>query len=73
MNTDRLITMFCDLIKVPSETPDDKEFISYLEKIFKEEGAKTQNDDFGNLIKEAYDLDNNGIVEIVIFSTWELV
>jgi tripeptide aminopeptidase len=50
MNTDRLVSTFCDLVKIPSETPDDREFISHLEKIFEKQGAKILKDDFGNLI-----------------------
>ncbi|MCX6112790.1 MAG: M20/M25/M40 family metallo-hydrolase [Proteobacteria bacterium] len=50
MNKERLITTFCELVKIPSETPNDKEFISYLEKLFKKEGAQTQLDSYGNLV-----------------------
>ena len=50
MDKDRLISTFCDLVKIPSESPDDKEFIAYLETLFKKEGAKTVLDPFGNLI-----------------------
>jgi len=50
MDKERLINTFCDLVKIPSESPDDKDFILHMEKIFAKEGAKTTIDDFGNLI-----------------------
>ncbi len=50
MNTERLISTFCELVKIPSESPDDKEFISYVEKFLKIEGSKTKIDAYGNLI-----------------------
>ncbi|MFH1223098.1 MAG: hypothetical protein V1647_01990, partial [Pseudomonadota bacterium] len=50
MNTQRLINTFCELVKIPSESPDDKEFISFIEKLLKVEGAKTKKDAYGNLI-----------------------
>ena len=66
MNTDRLITTFCDLVRIPSETPDDKEFVSYLEKIFKKEGAKTLTDDFGNLVAK-FDAKDSSKTESIAF------
>ena len=50
MNTERLISTFCELVKIPSESPDDQEFISYIDKFLKIEGAKTKLDTYGNLI-----------------------
>ena len=50
MDTERLISTFCELVKIPSESPNDQEFISYVEKFLKIEGAKTRLDDYGNLI-----------------------
>ena len=50
MDPKRMIDTFCELVKVPSETPNDKEFIVHLEKLLKKEGAKTVRDSFGNLI-----------------------
>jgi tripeptide aminopeptidase len=50
MNSQRLITTFCDLVTVPSETPNDREFVSHLEKLFKKEGAHTRTDAYGNLV-----------------------
>jgi tripeptide aminopeptidase len=50
MNIDRLITTFCELVKIPSESPEDREFVAYMEELLKKEGAKTQKDDYGNLI-----------------------
>ena len=50
MNSERLIATFCELVKIPSETPNDREFVSYLEKLFKKEGAETHLDSYGNLV-----------------------
>ncbi len=50
MNTQRLISTFCELVKIPSESPNDQEFISYVEKFLKLEGAKAKKDSYGNLI-----------------------
>lgn len=50
MNKDRMIKTFCELVKIPSESPNDKEFVAYMEKLLSKEGAKTYVDDFGNLI-----------------------
>ena len=51
INTQRLIDTFCEFVKIPSESPNDQEFIAYLEKFFgKMEGAKTKKDSYGNLI-----------------------
>ena len=50
INVDRLVSTFCELVKVPSESPNDKEFISHLESLFKMLGAKTAKDSYGNLI-----------------------
>ncbi len=50
MNTQRLISTFLELVKIPSESPDDKEFISYVEKFLRLEGAKTKKDAYGNLV-----------------------
>ncbi|MBN1115242.1 MAG: M20/M25/M40 family metallo-hydrolase, partial [Oligoflexia bacterium] len=50
MNNKRLIDTFCELVRIPSESPDDREFIIYLEKLFGGLGGKTAVDDFGNLI-----------------------
>ena len=50
MDSKRMIDLFCELVKIPSESPNDKEFIAYMEKLLKTEGAKTVKDSFGNLI-----------------------
>ncbi len=51
INTQRLIDTFCEFVKIPSESPNDQEFIAHLEKFFgKMEGAKTKKDSYGNLI-----------------------
>jgi tripeptide aminopeptidase len=66
MDRDRLIKTFCDLVKIPSESPDDKEFIAYLEELFKKEGAKTAKDDFGNLVA-SFDAKGSSSKETVMF------
>ena len=51
INTQRLIDNFCDFVKVPSESPNDQEFITYIEKFFGQmEGATSKKDSYGNLI-----------------------
>ena len=50
MNRDRLISTFCEFVKIPSESPNDQEFIAHLEKFFKNEGGNTTLDSYGNLI-----------------------
>jgi len=50
MDSKRLVNTFCELVRIPSESPNDKEFISYMDNLLKKEGAKTVKDDFGNLI-----------------------
>ena len=50
MNKERMIATFCDLVKIPSESPNDREFVSHLEKLFKKEGAQTRTDTYGNLV-----------------------
>ena len=50
MDKERLVNTFCDLVKIPSETPNDQEFIAYMAKLLKEEGAEIVHDAFGNLL-----------------------
>jgi len=50
MNSQRLVDSFCEFVRISSETPNDKEFVSYMEKLLVKEGAKTVKDKFGNLI-----------------------
>ncbi len=51
INTQRLIDNFCEFVKVPSESPNDQEFITYIEKFFSQmEGSTSQKDSYGNLI-----------------------
>lgn len=59
MNSKRLISTFCELVKIPSESPNDREFISYVEKYLKIEGAKSQLDSYGNLIVKFPALNSN--------------
>ena len=66
MDTKRLIETFCDFVRIPSESPDDKEFISYMEGLLKKEGAQTQKDDFGNLLAR-FEAKNSNKTEPVLF------
>ncbi|MFH1223749.1 MAG: M20/M25/M40 family metallo-hydrolase [Pseudomonadota bacterium] len=66
MDKERLIKTFCELVKIPSESPDDKEFISYMEKLLQKEGANTIKDDFGNLVAK-FPAKNSSSKESVLF------
>lgn len=66
MNSDRMIKTFCELVKIPSESPDDKEFIAYMEKLLNKEGGKTHIDSFGNLIAK-FPAKNSQSKESVLF------
>jgi len=46
----RLVDQFIEMVKIPSESGDEKEMIEYLEKKFQKLGAETQIDSYGNLI-----------------------
>ena len=50
VNVDRLISTFCELVKIPSESPDDNEFIDHLSSLFKMMGGRPKKDSYGNLI-----------------------
>ena len=50
VNVDRLINTFCELIKVPSESPDDQKFIAHAESLLTMMGGKAKKDSYGNLI-----------------------
>ena len=59
MNSQRLLDTFCEMVKIPSESPNDKEFVAYMENILIKEGAKTVKDSFGNLIAKFPALNSN--------------
>jgi tripeptide aminopeptidase len=46
----RLIDQFIEMVKIPSESGNEKEMIEYLEKEFQKLGAQTTIDKYGNLI-----------------------
>lgn len=46
----RLIDQFLEMIKIPSESGNEKDMIEYLEKEFQKLGAKTIIDNYGNLV-----------------------
>jgi len=46
----RLIDHFLEMVKIPSESGNEKEMIEYLEKEFQKLGAQTTVDGYGNLI-----------------------
>lgn len=50
INVDRMVRSFCEMVKIPSEAPDDQKFVSYMENIWKNMGAKTRKDSYGNLV-----------------------
>lgn len=50
IRVDRLINTFCELVKIPSESPDDQKFIAHAESLFKMMGGKTKKDAYGNLV-----------------------
>ncbi|MEI6093430.1 MAG: peptidase dimerization domain-containing protein, partial [bacterium] len=50
VNVDRLIGTFCELVKIPSESPDDQKFIAHAESLLTMMGGKTKKDSYGNLI-----------------------
>jgi len=50
-NTDRLVSIFCELVQIPSESNNEQEFLSYLgQRLAKKNNAKITYDTFGNLI-----------------------
>ena len=66
MNRERMIQTFCDLVRIPSESPNDKEFVAYMEALLKKEGAKTKLDNYGNLIAK-FPAKNSKSTESVFF------
>lgn len=46
----KLIDQFLEMVKIPSESGNEKEMIEYLEKEFQELAGKTTIDKYGNLI-----------------------
>ena len=46
----RMIEQFLEMIKIDSESGNEKQMIEYLEKEFKLLGAETYIDDYGNLL-----------------------
>lgn len=45
-----MVKTLCELVKIPSESPNDREFIAYMQALLEKEGAKTELDSYGNLI-----------------------
>jgi tripeptide aminopeptidase len=66
MDSKRLIDTFCEFVKIPSESPEDREFVAYMEELLKKEGAKTQKDEFGNLLAK-FEAKNSNKKEPVLF------
>ena len=50
INVDRMVKNFIELVKIPSESPDDQKFIEHLDGLFKKMGGETKKDSYGNLI-----------------------
>lgn len=66
MDKERLISSFCDFVKIPSESPNDQEFIKYMENLLKKEGANTILDAFGNLLAR-FEAKNSSSQEPILF------
>jgi tripeptide aminopeptidase len=66
LDKDRLIKTFIELIKIPSESPNDKEFIAYVENLFTKMGAKCVKDKFGNLVAK-FSAKNSETKEPIMF------
>ena len=66
MDKTRMIETFCELVKIPSVAPNDKEFIAYMEQLLQKEGAKTVKDTFGNLVA-SFAAKNSSSTEYVAF------
>lgn len=50
INTQRMIETFFELVKIPSESEKDLDFINYLKSFFEKNGASTFTDAYGNLL-----------------------
>jgi len=48
--SERMITQFMDMVQIDSESGNEANFISYLEKEYQKLGATTELDSYGNLI-----------------------
>ena len=46
----RMIDQFMEMVRIPSDSGNEAEFITYLEKEFTKLGAQTQIDSYGNLV-----------------------
>jgi len=67
VNVNEMLSTFCELVKVPSESPDDQKFIEYLDGIFKKLGGKTAKDSYGNLITK-FDAKNSKSTTPIAFA-----
>lgn len=67
VNVDRLVSTFCELVKIPSESPNDEEFITHLASLFKMMGGKAKKDSYGNLIVK-FDAKNSKSNTSIAFS-----
>jgi len=48
--SERMISQFMDMVKIPSESGNEAEFINYLNSEFQRLGAEARKDSYGNLI-----------------------
>lgn len=48
--SDRMITQFMEMVRIPSESGNEAEMIAYLKKEFEELGAEARTDAYGNLV-----------------------
>ena len=48
--SERMIKQFMEMVQIDSESGNEANFISYLEKEYQKLGAKTELDSYGSLI-----------------------
>mgnify|MGYP000557281409 FL=1 len=48
--SDRMIAQFMEMVRIPSESGNEAEMISYLKKEFEALGGEAETDDYGNLV-----------------------
>ena len=48
--SERMIQQFMEMVKIPSESGNEAEFLTYLKGEFEKLGGKAEKDEYGNLI-----------------------
>lgn len=67
LNKERFLNSFFDFVKIPSESPNDQEFIAYLKDLFTKEGATCELDSYGNLLAH-FPAKNSSSTDVIAFS-----